>query len=105
MVLGVTYKKDVADVRESPALAILEGLEELGAKVSYHDPYIPMLKHEQLSLKSAPLTKGNLKKQDLVILTTEHSNINYASLVRNSRLIYDTRNALVGFKNSNIVRL
>jgi len=105
MVLGVTYKPNVADVRESPSLDILGELKQLGARISYHDPYVPELKDQALDLKSIPLTASNLKKQDLVILTTDHSKFKYAMIVKNCRLIYDTRNALRKFKKSNIVRL
>ena len=105
LVLGITYKKDVADTRESPALDILEHLKQLGAKVSYHDPYVPELKHNSLDLKSLPLTPANLKKQDLVILTADHTRFNKPAIVRASRLIYDTRNALKKFRSPHIVRL
>lgn len=105
LLLGMTYKKDVSDTRESPALEILHGLNEVGAKVSYHDPYVPALKHEEISLKSVPLTPANLKKFDLVVLTTDHSKFNYSSVVKNSKLVFDTRNKLKKYKNKNIVRL
>ncbi|MDP3919740.1 MAG: nucleotide sugar dehydrogenase [Candidatus Omnitrophota bacterium] len=105
LLLGVSYKKDVSDTRESPAIDILKELNSLGSRVSYHDPYVPEIKVESVSLRSVSLTPANLKKQDLIILTTDHSKFNYTSIVRNSRLIYDTRNALKKYKSSNIVRL
>ncbi len=105
MLLGVSYKKNVSDVRESPALDILEELERLGAHISYHDPFVPSIKDEQVLLKSVPLTASQLRRQDLVILTSDHSTFNYKMIVRNSALIYDTRNALRNFKSPNIVRL
>ena len=105
MILGVSYKKDVSDVRESPALEILMGLKHLGAKLSYHDPMVPVLKHENLRLVSLPLTEHNLRKQDLVILCTNHTKVRYKKVVDHSRLIYDTRNQLKGFQSKNIVRL
>lgn len=105
LVLGVSYKKDVADIRESPALDILLNLKQLGAKISYHDPFVPELRHESLRLKSVPLAATVLKKQDLVILTTNHSRFNYKMIASRSRLIYDTRNAFRGIKSDRIVRL
>lgn len=105
MLLGVSYKKDVSDMRESPALDILAELKELGASVSYHDPYVPEFHHQSLHLKSQPLTPAVLKRQDLVILTTDHTHLDYPLIVRNSRLIFDTRNALKKFKGKHIVRL
>lgn len=104
LVLGVTYKKDVSDTRESPALDILQELKQLGAKINYHDPYVPQIIHQGLNLKSQPLTASLLRKQDLVILTTDHSNFNHKVIVQNSRLIYDTRNTFKRFRSPNIVR-
>ncbi len=105
MLLGLSYKKDVSDTRESPALDILEELKHLGAEISYHDPFVPQMKYESLSLKSLPLTAETLKKQDLIIITTNHSAFNYSMIVKNSKLIFDTRNVLKKFNESNIVRL
>ena len=105
MVLGVSYKKDVSDIRESPALDILLKIKHLGADVSYHDPYVPELRHEDLKLKSSPLNPAVLKRQDLIILAANHSVFNYSQIVKSSRLIYDTRNAFSKFKQKHIVRL
>lgn len=105
LMLGITYKKNVSDTRESPALDILVNLKQLGAHIAYHDPYVPSIEHEGLSLKSQPLTAHILKKQDLVILATDHSKFNYPMIAKASRLVYDTRNALKAFKSPNIVRL
>jgi UDP-N-acetyl-D-glucosamine dehydrogenase len=105
MLLGVSYKKDVADTRESPALDILGELKHLGAAVSYHDPYVPQIRNEDLRLKSQPLSPAVLKKQDLVLITTNHSKFNYKKIVENSRLIFDTRNVLRHYTQSHIVRL
>ena len=105
MLVGLSYKKDVSDTRESPALDILHELTSLGAKVCYHDPHVPQIHHEGLALKSAALTPANLKSQDLVILTTDHSNLDHWLIVENSKLIYDTRNILKNFKQPHIVRL
>ncbi len=105
LVLGVSYKKDVPDTRESPALDILVQLKQMGAQVFYHDPHVDDIAHEKLKLKSQPLTRAGLKKADLVILTTDHSAFDYAMIAKSARLIYDTRNAFHKFTQKNIVRL
>ncbi|MCM8774814.1 MAG: nucleotide sugar dehydrogenase [Candidatus Omnitrophica bacterium] len=105
LVLGITYKRDVEDTRESPALEILSELKALGAEISYHDPMVPEIRHEGIHLISQPLTAAFLKKQDLVILVTDHSTVNYKRVLAASRLIFDTRNKLSKFKSSKIVRL
>lgn len=105
MLLGMSYKKDVSDIRESPSLDILQALKNLGATVTYHDPHVPFIKHDDLNMKSLPLNAKTLKEQDLVILTTDHSAFSHQTIVKNSKLIYDTRNALKHFKESHIVRL
>lgn len=105
MVLGVSYKKDVADTRESPALDLLVHLKKLGAKISYHDPFVPELEHKKIKLKSTSISEANLKKQDLVILATNHTKFPYGKIVKCSKLIYDTRNELKKYTSKNIVRL
>ncbi len=93
LILGVTYKRDVKDLRESPALDIIEHLQRRVKKVDYYDPLIPYLKIRYINLKRINLTKDTLKKYHCAILVTNHSNFNYQFLQRNSRLIFDTRNA------------
>jgi UDP-N-acetyl-D-glucosamine dehydrogenase len=97
LILGVAYKKDVDDVRESPALEIMELLEDKGATLSYSDPYIPRLhkmrKHDFSHMSSVPLNEDLLKKCDAVLITTDHTGIDYQWLVTNSALVVDTRNA------------
>jgi len=105
MLLGLSYKKDVADIRESPALDILGELQDLGATASYHDPYVPVIENGKVKMESQTLNRVNLKKQDLVIITTNHSKFDYPMIVRNSRLIFDTRNVLKAFTQKHIVRL
>jgi UDP-N-acetyl-D-mannosaminuronate dehydrogenase/intein/homing endonuclease len=95
-VLGVAYKKDVDDPRESPAFAILELLQAKGAVVSYNDPHVPTLprmRHHTLRLDSQPLTEAFLAAQDCVVLVTDHSAYDYGWLVRHAGLLVDTRNA------------
>lgn len=94
-VLGVAYKKNVDDPRESPAFKILEDLEEMGAMVTYHDPFVPVLppmRHHSIRLVSQPLTRDFLAAQDCVLIVTDHDNVDYEFVVKNSRLIVDTRN-------------
>jgi UDP-N-acetyl-D-glucosamine dehydrogenase len=98
-VLGVAYKKNVDDPRESPAFTILEALEAKGAVVAYHDPFIPVLpamRHHAIRLSSQPLTAGFLQAQDCVVVVTDHDNVDYAAVVEHSRLVVDTRNATAG---------
>lgn len=106
LILGVSYKPEVSDTRESPSLEILHELKGLGAQVSYHDPYVTELKDDQLSLRSEVLSPANLRKKDLVIVATNHSRINYAMVAKYARLIFDTRNVNhPAFRSPKVVRL
>ena len=106
LILGISYKRDVADTRESPAFEILHELHRLGAKVSYHDPHVPEFKNEGFGLRSEPLTARNLKSKDLVIVTTNHSRVNYGLVAKHARLIFDTRNVNhPAFHSPKVVRL
>ena len=98
LVMGVAYKKNVDDLRESPALEIMELIREGGGTIAYHDPYIPEIlptrEHADLQgLQSVPLDASTVSKFDAVVITTDHSNVDYASLVSWSKLVIDTRNA------------
>ena len=97
LILGVAYKKDVDDVRESPALEIMEILQAKGALLSYSDPYIPRLHkmraYDFSHMSSLPLNEDVLKSQDLVLITTDHSSIDYQWVVDHASTIVDTRNA------------
>jgi UDP-N-acetyl-D-glucosamine dehydrogenase len=104
-VLGVAYKKDVEDVRESPSLKLLQLLREKGANVSYNDPYIPRIKLSQGSLASVKLTRGNLASADCVIIATDHSCYNMDEVVAQAKLVFDTRGVTKGLRGNNIVRL
>ena len=95
-VLGVAYKKDVDDPRESPAFPILEQLQRLGAHVSYNDPYVPRLpamRHHSIRLDSQELTEDFLAAQDCVVVVTDHSRYNFAWIAQHAQLVVDTRNA------------
>lgn len=96
LVLGVAYKKDIDDLRESPALRVIELLQARGARVDYHDPFFPRLhkmRHHDLRLSSVELTPQVLAESDAVVITTDHSSFDYPSIVRHARLVVDTRNA------------
>jgi len=104
LVLGVAYKKDIDDLRESPALTIIELLQKEGVQVSYNDPYFPEVgrgRKYDLQMKSAPL--NNLAQYDCVLIVTDHSDYDYERIVRDSQLVVDTRNATRGIKSTKIV--
>jgi UDP-N-acetyl-D-glucosamine dehydrogenase len=94
LVIGVAYKKDIGDIRESPALDVIRLLERRGAVVRYHDPHVPILKEEDIDLKSIPLTPESLRAADCAVVVTDHSTVDYALVARHSRVVVDTRNAL-----------
>jgi UDP-N-acetyl-D-glucosamine dehydrogenase len=101
LILGVAYKKDVDDARESPALAIMDLFQKKGATVLYHDPFIPSLppfRKYHFKLNSSPLTKPLLQRMDAVVVVTDHGQVDYAWVVRHARLIIDTRNVTKNMK-------
>jgi UDP-N-acetyl-D-glucosamine dehydrogenase len=98
LVLGVAYKRDVSDVRESPALEIMRMLAERGARVSYADPHIPQLVVGDLKLTSAPLTAETVERADCVLIATDHRAFDYALIARAAALVVDLRNALGGIR-------
>ncbi|MGO8734309.1 MAG: nucleotide sugar dehydrogenase [Terriglobia bacterium] len=97
LILGVAYKKDIDDLRESPSLRIIELLKDKGAQVDYHDPYFPRLhrmrKHDFGGMAAVEPTAEALASYDAVVIVTDHSSYDYAAIVRQSRLVVDTRNA------------
>ena len=94
LVVGVAYKKDIDDIRESPALDVIRLLQRRGAVVTYHDPHVPKLKDEGIDLASLPLSSETLAAADCVVIVTDHSDVDYALVERCARLVVDTRNAL-----------
>jgi UDP-N-acetyl-D-glucosamine dehydrogenase len=100
LVLGIAYKKDVDDYRESPAFKVIDLLRREGAVVSYNDPHIPrcvgMRRYPDLDLTSTPLSEESLKEADLVLLVTDHTAYDYGWIASKARLIVDTRNAFKG---------
>ena len=107
LVIGVAYKKDVKDLRESPAIEIISILQKRRAKVSFYDPYFPYLKIDGINLKRSGIDKRALKKYDCAVLVTDHSNVDYKYLAKHMKLILDTRNAFgkLGIKSKKIVKL
>ena len=97
MMLGMAYKKDIDDLRESPSLTVIELLREQGAEVLYNDPYFPTVgrgRHYNLNMTCTPLT--NLEHYDCVLIMTDHSDYDYKDIVRQSQLVVDSRNATKG---------
>jgi len=97
LVLGLSYKKDVDDVRESPSLELIKLLHEKGAKVDYNDPHVPRthkMRHYDLKMISVPLTEKNLKRYDCILISTDHSAYDYDLIGKHGKLIVDTRNAM-----------
>jgi UDP-N-acetyl-D-glucosamine dehydrogenase len=105
LVLGLAYKRDVDDLRESPSLTIIELLREKGADVAYNDPYFPTVghgRHYALDMINAPLE--NLGQYDAVVIVTDHSSYDYRAIVEQSQLVVDTRNATRGIQSEKIIR-
>lgn len=92
LILGVAYKQDIDDIRESPALTVIDLLENEGALIEYHDPFVPRVQWKDKVYKSIELTKENIKDKDMIIITTGHTNIDYNMVVENSILVFDTKN-------------
>lgn len=105
LVLGLAYKRDIDDVRESPALDVIRLLEERGAEIRYHDPYVPVLDEDGVERRSVELTDEELSEADCVVITTDHSSVDYERVVRLAKLVVDTRNATRGIEGGHIVGL
>ena len=102
LICGLAYKKNVDDMRESPSLEIIKILKKFGAEIEYHDPYIPSIPKirnfsELKDLKSSEISSQNLKDIDLVLICTDHDNVDYDFICQHASLVVDTRNCL---KNS-----
>jgi UDP-N-acetyl-D-glucosamine dehydrogenase len=105
LVLGVAYKADIDDTRESPSLDILELLEEMGARVDYADPFVPKLDYAGRARRSVRLTPAALKRYDCAVIATNHQEFDYRLVLAHVRAVVDTRNALKGRKSPKITRL
>jgi UDP-N-acetyl-D-glucosamine dehydrogenase len=107
LVLGLAYKKDVDDMRESPAITLIEILRDKGAVVDYNDPYIPAthkMREHDLQMSSVEINKESLGSYDCVLIATDHSSYDYEEIVRESKLVVDTRGATRGIKSEKVIR-
>ncbi len=111
IVMGLAYKKNISDIRESPSFALIEQLQEKGAKVDFHDPFvdeIPLTReHAELAgRKSLPLSAENIRSADAVVISTDHDNVDYQMLADNAALIIDSRNIMEknGLTGDNIIK-
>ena len=105
LALGVAYKRDTNDVRESPALQVLLGLQEKGCEICFSDPYVPQITINETNLNSVTLSPELLQSMDLVVVLTDHSKFDYAMIAKFSPLIFDTRNALSDLAQPNVYNL
>ena len=101
LVLGLAYKKDIDDIRESPSIEIIERLQKRGAKVDYNDPHVPRTpkqrKHD-LGMRSKKLSEKMLRSYDCVLIATDHAAYDYGWIVKHAKLVLDTRNATANVK-------
>ena len=105
LVLGLAYKRDIDDLRESPSLTVIELLREKGAHVAYNDPFFPTVgrgRHYDLNMSNTPLDR--LGEFDAVVIVTDHTGYDYKAIVDRARLVIDTRNATKGIESPKIVR-
>jgi UDP-N-acetyl-D-glucosamine dehydrogenase len=105
LALGIAYKRDTNDTRESPSLDVVKGLQEKGAIVSYSDPHVPFIKLEDKKMKSTSITPEVLNSMDCAVILTDHSAFNYSMISEHAKLILDCRSALRGYSGSNVMRL
>jgi UDP-N-acetyl-D-glucosamine dehydrogenase len=105
MILGMAYKKDIDDLRESPALEIYELLLKKGAELSFYDAYVNYFKKNSELIYSSPLTADTLKTMDLTVIVTAHSNLDYEWIEKYSQLIYDTRDAMSQIESQKVFKL
>jgi UDP-N-acetyl-D-glucosamine dehydrogenase len=103
--LGMAYKNDVNDARESPAIDVAQLLLRAGAKVSYSDPFVPSLDHGDVKLEAVPIDRALADGIDCAVITTNHKAFDYENIVARAPLVVDTRNALKGMRAGNIFKL
>ncbi len=105
LVLGVAYKRNISDMRESPALDIIQLLGKKGAKIGYCDPHVPVLDEHGITMRAEPFTRTTLRKADCAVIVTDHDAFDYGMILRESKAVVDTRNALKGKGGSKVVKL
>lgn len=107
LVVGAAYKKDIEDWRESPSIKVMELLARDGAKIEYHDPFVPKFVEHGVQWHSVPLSRERLERTDCVLILTDHTHVDYARILESSKLVVDTRNATAAVRNGhkNVVLL
>lgn len=106
LVLGVAYKQDIDDYRESPAIRVIDELKKVGAEITYYDPYVSEFRENGIIMKSAPeLTEDLVASADLVMITTAHTNVDYSFVQKNAKAIFDTKNATKNLTNKANIEL
>ncbi len=105
LIMGVTYKKDIKDLRKSPSIDVISSLKNKGAKIAYSDPLIPFLKLKDVDLKSVVLNNKKIREFDCILIATDHSAVDYGRLLKNARLIFDSRNVFKGRLKERVERL
>jgi UDP-N-acetyl-D-glucosamine dehydrogenase len=100
LLMGVAYKRNVADMRESPALAIIDAFSKKGAQIGYHDPFIPSFDYMGRTWHSQSVDTATLREQDCVVIVTDHTGFDYQALVQDCSLVFDTRNATRDLRQS-----
>jgi UDP-N-acetyl-D-glucosamine dehydrogenase len=105
LVLGVTYKKDVKDLRKSPPIKLIESLRKRGAVVSFHDPLVPYLDVDGLKIDGEALTSGMLAAQDYVIVAVDHTSVDYAFILKHAKAVFDLKNIYKGVSSRKITKL
>jgi UDP-N-acetyl-D-glucosamine dehydrogenase len=105
LVLGVAYKKNISDVRESPALDILQLLSKKGAQLSFCDPYVPEVREAGIKLSASPFNAATVRKADCVVIVTDHAAFDYRLVAREAKVVVDTRNAMKGMNGRKVVKI
>lgn len=105
LVLGVAYKNDIDDMRESPAIKVIDLLSKHNPEIVYHDPYVPEYKYDGITMKSVELTDAEIEAADAVLVLTAHSNVDYERVAQHAKLVLDTRNAMKTIDAPHVVRL
>ena len=105
LVLGVAYKADIDDMRESPTIKVIDHLLEREAQVVYHDPFVPDYHYDGHEIENVPLTAEEIERADAVVILTAHTDVDYALVAEHAKLIFDTRNAMKDFTGGHILRL
>lgn len=106
LILGVAYKQDIDDYRESPALRVIDELHKVGADVDYYDPWVAEYRRNGITVKGlSEITPENVARYDLVMITTAHSNVDYEMVQKNAKIIFDTKNVTKNLKNKNNIEI